>query len=191
MPSNPAACRRKKLWTPKVNKAGEATRATAFFPPLELFSYRTRSGWLPRLSPPPCSWRCKCNLPRPLSWHLLLSILNHLRSGCTYHPSQGQCCYCSRGRKKGRHVSGAHHRCSLAQPEGATNNFFFNSVAMMFQVVTLGKGAAGAQQMLHVSENIENISTAFVCLSFSSALTPVFLRRLRTTLMIKHVFFHS
>lgn len=75
---------------------------------MELFSYQTRSGWLPRLSLLPCSLRCKCNLLHPLSWHLLLPILNHPRWGCTYHPFQGQCRYCSRGGKKRKRYSKVH-----------------------------------------------------------------------------------
>lgn len=151
---------------------------------LELFSYRTRSGWLPRLSPLPCSGRCKCNLLHPLSWHLLLSILNHPRSGCTYHPFQGQCCYCSRGKKEGKTVQGgAHHKCLLTQLEGPTNNCF-NSLTMICSRLFLGKAAAGTQQrqedqkkscpVLNVSDSIHNMSTAFVCISSSLALTSVF-----------------
>lgn len=88
---------------------------------MELFSYQTRSGWLPRLSLLPCSWQCKCNLLHPLSWHLLLSILNHPRSGCTYHPFQGRCCYCNRGKKRKKTWQGSHHKCLLTLLEGPTN----------------------------------------------------------------------
>ena len=92
---------------------------------MELFSYRTRSGWLPRLSLPPCSWRCKCNLLHPLSWHLLLPIQNHPHSGCTYHPIQGQCRYCSRQekeKKNGKRHSWVHIK-STCLLEGPANMF--------------------------------------------------------------------
>ena len=91
----------------KKKKKEELQRSLCYRKRMELFSYRTRSGWLPRLSPPPCSWRCKCNLLHPLSWRLLLPILNHPRSGCTYHPFQGQRCYCSRGKKRRKRHVGA------------------------------------------------------------------------------------
>lgn len=75
---------------------------------------------------------------------------------------------------------------------------FFNSLTMIRLGFYLRKRAAGIQQslgdqkscpVLYASENIANISAAFVFLSSPLALTFVFLRRPCTSLMMMHVFF--
>lgn len=150
---------------------------------MELFSYRTRSGWLPRLSPPPCSWRCKCNLLHPLSWHLLLPILNHPRSGCTYHPFQGQCCYCSRGKKRRKTCWGVHiTSVCLHNLRGLQITFLTHWQWSVWGFISGGEQLAHNKgwetkkscPVLYASENIPDISTAFVCLSSPLALTPSF-----------------
>lgn len=131
---------------------------------MELFSYRTRSGWLPQLSLLPCSWRCKCNLLHPLSWHLLLPILNHPRSGCTYHPFQGQCCYCSRGGKRGKRHDGVHFTnvCLLEEP---TNTFLTHWQWSVWSFIL------GREQLAH-REGWETKKAALHCMRLSSS--PVF-----------------
>lgn len=101
------------------------------------------------------------------------------------------------GKRGEKDMSGrSHHKCLLTQLEGPTNNFF-NSLTTIRLGLYFRRRAAGAQQrlgdqkkscpVLYASENISNISTAFVCLSSPLALTPSFLRRPRTNLMMRHV----